>query len=91
MGIKTFDLDEWNVIPINTSLVGSLSPFLTERTNILFILINYGSFLQSKLFTFSYVVISDLYLFQKTVLWNPSFKCCKNVMLSFIEKVTTGT
>ena len=34
-------------------------------------------------------VISDL--FQETVLLNPCFMCFKNLMLSFINKVTTGT
>ena len=37
------------------------------------------------------VVISDLYLFQKIVLLNPCFIFSKNLMLSFIDKVTTGT
>ena len=36
------------------------------------------------------VVISDLYLFQETVLLNLCFKFSKNLMLSFINKVTTG-
>ena len=38
-----------------------------------------------------YVIISDLYLFQDIVLLNPYFKFSKNLMLSFITKVTTGS
>ena len=40
---------------------------------------------------FGYVVISDLYLFQRTLLLNPCFMFSKNLMLLFIHKVTTGT
>ena len=40
---------------------------------------------------FGYVVISDLYLFQETVLLNPCFIFSKNLILSFIDQVTTGT
>ena len=40
---------------------------------------------------FGCVVISDLYLFQETVLLNPFFDCAKNLILSFIDKVTAGT
>ena len=38
---------------------------------------------------FDCVVISDLYLFQETVVLNPCFTFSKNLMLSFIDKVTT--
>ena len=37
------------------------------------------------------VVISHLYLFQEIVHLNPCFMFCKNLMPSFIDKVTTGT
>ena len=37
------------------------------------------------------IVISDLYLFQDIVLCNPYFKCSKNLVLLFIDKVTMGT
>ena len=37
------------------------------------------------------VVISDLYLFQEIVLLNPCFIFSKNLILSFINKVTTRT
>ena len=36
------------------------------------------------------VVISDLYLFQEVVLLNPCFIFSKNLILSLIDKVTTG-
>ena len=36
-------------------------------------------------------LISDLCLFQKIVLLNPYFIFSKKIILSFIEKVTTGT
>ena len=36
------------------------------------------------------VVISDLYLFEEILLLNPCFIFFLNVMLSFIDKVTTG-
>ena len=38
-----------------------------------------------KLLFLGCVVISDLYLFQETVILNPSVKCSKNLMLSFID------
>ena len=38
-----------------------------------------------------YTVFPDLYLLQETVLLNPCFKWSKNVMLLFIDKVTTET
>ena len=37
------------------------------------------------------VVISDLYLFQEIVILNPCLIFSRNLILSFIEKVTTGT
>ena len=40
---------------------------------------------------FAYVDISDLYLFQEIILLNLCFIFSKNVILSFIDKVTTGT
>ena len=40
---------------------------------------------------FGCVIISDLYLFQETVLLNPYFKISKSSMSSFIVKVTNGT
>ena len=36
------------------------------------------------------VVISNVYLFQEIVILNPSFMFFKNLMFSFINKVTTG-
>ena len=72
------------------SLVGSLLQFLNERTNNLLIFLNVGSIIQSKLLFFGSALISDLYLFQETILLNPCFKCSKNLMLLFIDKVTTG-
>ena len=39
---------------------------------------------------FGCVVISDLYLFQELVLLNPCYIFYKNLILSFIDKVTTG-
>ena len=41
--------------------------------------------------SFGYAVISDLYLFQGTFLWNFFIKFFRVLMLSFIDKVTTGT
>ena len=40
---------------------------------------------------FRCVVISDLYLFQEFVLLNLCFMFSKNLILSVIDKVTTGT
>ena len=40
---------------------------------------------------FCCVVISDLYLFQEFVLLNLCFMFSKNLILSVIDKVTTGT
>ena len=40
---------------------------------------------------FTYVGISDLYLFQEIVFLNPCFIFFRNLILSFIDKVTTGT
>ena len=37
------------------------------------------------------VMISDLYLFQEIVLFNPCFNFPKNLMLFFIDIVTNGT
>ena len=37
------------------------------------------------------VVISELYSFQETVLLKPSFRFFENLLLCFIDKVTTGT
>ena len=39
---------------------------------------------------FPCVVISDLYLFQEIVLPNPCFMFSKNLILSFVDKVTIG-
>ena len=41
-------------------------------------------------FFFGCVVISELYLFQEIVLLNPCFIVSKNLILSLIDKVTTG-
>ena len=41
-------------------------------------------------FFFGCVVISELYLFQEIVLLNPCFIFSKNLILSLIDKVTTG-
>ena len=40
---------------------------------------------------FGCVVISDLYLLKEIVLLNPCFIFSKNLVLSLIDKVTTGT
>ena len=40
---------------------------------------------------FGCIVLSDLYLFHKFVLLNPCFIFSKNLILSLIDKVTTGT
>ena len=39
---------------------------------------------------FACVVISDLYLFQEIVLPNPCFMFSKNLILSYVDKVTIG-
>ena len=39
---------------------------------------------------FACVVISDIYLFQEIVLSNPCYIFSKKLILSFIDKVTTG-
>ena len=49
-----------------------------------------GSIRQSKLLFLGCVIISDKYLFQEVVLLNPCLIFSKNVILSLIEKVTTG-
>ena len=38
-----------------------------------------------------WVVISDLYLFHDINLLNPCFKFSKNLILSLIDKMTTGS
>ena len=40
---------------------------------------------------FGCVVVSDLFFFQETVLLNPCFMFSKNLVLWFIDQVTTGT
>ena len=72
-------------------LVGSSSPYLNERTGNILMLLNVKSIIKPKLLFFGCVVISDLYLFQETVILKPCFKFFKNLMLSFIDKDTTGT
>ena len=72
------------------SVVGSSSPFLNESTNDLLVYLNVRSIRQSRLLVFGCVVISDLYLFQEIVLLNPCFISSKNLILSLIDKVTTG-
>ena len=47
--------------------------------------------IQSKLSIFGSILISDLYLFQGTVLLNPCLKFSKSLMLSFTAKIATGT
>ena len=71
--------------------VVGLSPFLNERTSNLLIFLNVGSIIPCKLMIFGSVLISDLNFFQETVPLNPCFKGSKNLMLSFIDKVTTRT
>ena len=50
-----------------------------------------GSIRQSKLLFLGCAIISDLYLFQEVVLLNHCLIFSKNLILSLIEKVTTGT
>ena len=69
--------------------LGSMTPFLNEKSNNLLTFLNVGSIIWSELLFFGCVVISNLYLFQDFVLLNPCFKYSKNLMLSFIDKVTT--
>ena len=65
--------------------------FLNESTNNLLIFLNVGSIRQSRLLFFGCVVISDLYLFQEIILLNPCFIFFQNMILSLMDKVTTGT
>ena len=65
--------------------------FLNEGTNNLSIFLNVGSIRQSKLLFFDSVVTSDLYLFQEIVPLIPCFIFSKNLILSFIDQVTTET
>ena len=46
--------------------------------------------MHSKLLFLGSALILDLYLFQAIASLNAWFKCSKNLMLSFKEKVTTG-
>ena len=55
-----------------------MSPFSNERSNNLLIFLNVGIIIQSDLLFLGCVVISDLYLFQETVLLNACFKSSKN-------------
>ena len=72
--------------------VRQFSLFLNERTKSLLIFPNVRSIKRAKLlFFFGCVVVSDLYLFQETVLLIPCFMFSKNLMLWFIDQVTTGT
>ena len=59
-------------------LVGLSLPFSNESTNNLSICLNYGLIRYSNLFFFGCAVISDLYLFQETVLLNYGFIFSKN-------------
>ena len=49
----------------------------------------FDTIIQFKLLFFWSVFISGLYFFQDTFFLNPCCKCFKNLMLSFIDKVTT--
>ena len=53
--------------------------------------LNVGSIRQSELLFIGFDVVSDLYFFQDIVLLNPCFIFYKNLILSFTDKVTTGT
>ena len=64
--------------------------FVNEQTNSMLIFQNVESKYFFFFFFFGCVVILDLYLFQEIVLLNPCFIFFKNLMLSFIDKVTTG-
>ena len=72
-------------------LVGSLLPFLNEIAINLLLLLNIRSITYSNLLVFGCVVISDLYFVQEIVLLNACFIFSKNLILSLIDKVTTGT
>ena len=56
----------------------------------LLMFLNVGSIKYSKLLFFCCVVISDLYLFLEIFYLNPCVIFSKNLILSFIDKVTTG-
>ena len=75
----------------NEFLVGSSLPFLNKSTNNRLIFINVGSIRRSKLLVFGCVFILDLYLFHEIVLLNDCIIFSKNLILSLIDKVTTGT
>ena len=79
------------MICIKKVLVGSFSTTLNERTNSLLTFLNVGSITKSKLLFLGCVVMSDLHLLQYNVLLNPCFKCSKDFMFLFLDKVTTGT
>ena len=45
----------------------------------------------NRLLLFDCVVISDLYFFQEIVLLNSCFIFSKSLILSFLDRMTTGT
>ena len=70
---------------------GPLLPYLSERTKNLLIFRNTGSRNNLTYCLFGCVAISGLYLFHEIVLSSPCFIFPKNVMLWFIDNVTTET
>ena len=74
-----------------TFLVGLSPPFLNGSTNNLLTFLNTEINQIIQIIFFSCVLISNANLFQGIVLLNPCFLYSKNVILSFIDKVTTRT
>ena len=64
---------------------------MNKRTNNQSMFLKVGSIRQSELLFIGFDVVSDLYFFQDIVLLNPCFIFYKNLILSFTDKVTTGT
>ena len=72
-------------------LVGLSPPFLNGSTNNLLTFLNTEINQIIQIIFFSCVLISNTNLFQGIVLLNTCFLYSKNVILSFIDKVTTRT
>ena len=72
-------------------IVGLSPPFLNGSTNNLLTFLNTEINQIIQIIFFSCVLISNANLFQGIVLLNPCFLYSKNVILSFIDKVTTRT
>ena len=87
--IKIFHFHKWKIILL-VIFWPSSSSSLYDKTNSLFTLWKLQSIQKAK-YSFWACVFPKLYLFQLIVLLNPDFNCSNNFLLSWVDKVTTGT